>query len=494
MLSKKKTPQSPRSRHDDPTEQQKNRTRILCVLEKATTELLQEKQQQKQKQRRAAAEEVTFCLKRRTSPRSKSLLSYMKDHYSDSDLNLTSNFMNDESNSSRTNDDKKEVDSDAKTPSALASSVHNSAADRRDCLRKSLRSSRSLRNLNTSSLRDSYRQLAPASSRNNGKKDLNSDSTHSKKLPTSLSKASSSSMLLSSSSHHSKHSVPPTSSTRPTLMRCTSSTTKTRQQQQPLLPRQRSLRDIKVSKQKANARPSLVKQGSLTTRQSEFAALEALMGKKKALLAPMNQAKSRPPLTRSQSFDTLDLPMNQKRTSLLVEPAVTNTTKSVHPVSYTSPRPTLLRRLSSHGSQNSHPHRPRPTLTTSSLHSAPGNDNSSGRRRRHHPQHCPPVAHRRNMLLKALANKKQSNSTRNLMMNSTQSSSRHLALDDNANSHSIASSAKYVPSPLTTTSSSDSSTGSHKSTDAVATSTNPRGHMLRRGSFVAGSKMRTLRG
>ena len=57
--------------------------------------------------------------------------------------------------------------------------------------------------------------------------------------------------------------------------------THTNSQPQLWLPRQRSLRDLQESKEKAAVRPVLVtKQGSFTTQQSEIAALEALAGKK----------------------------------------------------------------------------------------------------------------------------------------------------------------------------------------------------------------------
>ena len=124
---------------------------------------------------------------------------------------------------------------------------------------------------------------------------------------------------------------------------------KNKSQPQLLLPRQRSLRELQESKEKAMVRPALAKQGSFTTQQSEIAALEALAGKK----VPTRRTD----LTRSHSCSAVKedddtRTRTTKRSSsskdLTLSPtSVTSTPTRVVPSTRRVPRGTLMRDESS---------------------------------------------------------------------------------------------------------------------------------------------------
>jgi hypothetical protein len=184
-----------------------------------------------------------------------------------------------------------------------------------------------------------------------------------------------------------------------------------------LLPRQRSLKDLLASKEKANTtRPILVKHGSFSTKQSEFAALEALMGKTRPVAVAYNNRRDK--LRRTKSCDESIFPLVPKKVVDIGER---------RPVG----------------------------LAAHSHHESPLKSHSMGRSR---------------MILDAQRRRKLPLQRSMSSVHSRSQSMRTLVAD-----------AESKPEPTTF---------SPKATARI----DRRGLMLRQGSFVAGSRMRTLRG
>ncbi|CAB9496231.1 expressed unknown protein [Seminavis robusta] len=227
----------------------------------------------------------------------------------------------------------------------------------------------------------------------------------------------------------------------------------TRQKSQPLLlPRQRSFKDLKASKHKAKTRPVLAKQGSFTTRQAEFAALEAIMGKTRL---PNNTSTCttastgrRTKLRRSQSLEGSGFTPSSPSTT---SKSTMDTTKSTMDTSKFERRPIGLVSPAAAVARNGF------------LRNSGGAASSSAQRRR--------------MMMLANSGKKTKRAQSMRHLNSKPSSSANSSSNSNRDE-------------LATTRHNSSST---EHNPRRASSMDKRGHMLRQGSFVAGSRMRTLR-
>ena len=254
-----------------------------------------------------------------------------------------------------------------------------------------------------------------------------------------------------------------------------------------LLPRKPSLRDLKVNKDKAKSRPKLgSRSGSFTTKQSEFAALEALMGKRPATVTKTSSRRQL--LGKSKSSSSL---MNSPN-SVLDSPSRMSSSSGRHntqrvgqrrQVALTSPNQLLPTTTTSTSAMSSPSHIRRPTRQGSSPSLTRSlSANRSQSMNQHH--RTTPAQRRRNLWLLQNGESVASNSNSSMAVTATSQKIQQLA--HRQSSMGDRSARRTAPKRL-------GSGGSNSQTlEGGSFHGDRRSLMLRQGSIGKGTTMRRL--